>query len=182
MKKALILIDIQNDYFPGGAMELIGSQEAGLHAAELLREFRRKSFSVVHIQHFSTRPGSTFFLPDTHGVQINQCVTPINGEPIFRKNFPNSFRDTPLLEHLHQLHIGQLIVAGMMTHMCVDTTIRAAFDLGFQSLLAQDACATVSLSFGNTPVSAEYVQAAFLASMNGLFAKVMTVREIVDTL
>ncbi len=178
MKQSLLLIDIQNDYFPGGAMELDGSPEAGAKAGELLQAFRRAALPIIHIQHISVRPGATFFLPDTPGVQIHQCVSPIGAEPLFQKKYPNSFRETPLLGHLRQLQIDRLVIAGMMTHMCVDTTVRAAADLGFHCILACDACATKALSFGNKTVSAENVQTAFLSSLNGLFAAVQSVEQI----
>jgi nicotinamidase-related amidase len=178
MKRALLIIDIQNDYFPGGAMELVGSAEAGAKAGELLLAFRRHATPVIHMQHVSIRPGATFFLPNTKGVEIHQSAKPIQGEAVFQKHFPNSFRDTPLLEHLRAQGISQLAIAGMMTQMCVDSTTRAAADLGFQCLLARDACATKALTFGDATVSAEDVQAAFLAALNGLFAKVLSVGEI----
>ena len=178
MNQALLIIDIQNDYFPGGAMELVGSPAAGAKAGMLLQAFRQKQLPVVHIRHVSTRPGATFFLPNTRGVEIHESVAPQAGETVLQKNFPNSFRGTPLLEHLRKLQITQLVVAGMMTQMCVDSTTRAAADLGFQCLLAHDACATKSLSFGGATVPAENVQAAFLAALNGLFAKVQSTEEI----
>jgi len=182
MNQALLIIDIQNDYFPGGAMELVGSPAAGAKAGMLLQAFRQKQLPVVHIQHVSTRPGATFFLPNTRGVEIHESEAPQAGETVLQKNFPNSFRGTPLLEHLRKLQITQLVVAGMMTQMCVDSTTRAAADLGFQCLLAHDACATKSLSFGGATVPAENVQAAFLAALNGLFAKVQSTEEICATL
>src|SRR5512134_1827243 len=120
MKPALLIIDIQNDYFPGGAMALVGSPDAGAQAGTLLQAFRRKGLPVVHIQHLSVRPGATFFLPNTPGAEIHPSVAPRAGEAVFQKNFPNSFRGTPLLEHLRTLDIQQLVIAGMMTQMCVD--------------------------------------------------------------
>lgn len=177
MNQALLLIDIQNDYFPGGAMELVGSEPAGRRAAALLARFRQKSLPVVHVQHVSTRPGATFFLPDTPGVQIHDIVAPIDGETVVRKHYPNSFRETPLLEHLRRLQVGQLVIAGMMTHMCVDSTTRAATDLVFQCLLAHDACATRALAFSGKTIPAEQVHTAFLAALNGLFARVLSVDE-----
>jgi nicotinamidase-related amidase len=178
MTKALLLIDIQNDYFPGGAMELVGSSDAGVKASKLVQGFRQRELPIIHIQHISTRPGATFFLPNTFGVQIHEGVAPANGEAVFTKNYPNSFRETPLLGHLRDHQISQLVIAGMMTHMCIDTTTRAAADLGFQCVLAHDACATRSLSFGAAAVTAENVQTAFLAALNGFFAKVLAVKEI----
>jgi nicotinamidase-related amidase len=182
MTKALLLIDIQNDYFPGGAMELVGSPQAGIQAGKLLAAFRQTSLPVIHIQHISTRPGATFFLPDTAGVRIHESVAPMPGETVFQKNFPNSFRETPLLGHLRRLDVAQLVIAGMMTQMCIDTSTRAAADLGFQCVLAHDACATKALSFGGATVSAADVQTAFLAALNGLFARVLPVEEICASL
>ncbi|HUX24843.1 MAG TPA: isochorismatase family protein, partial [Burkholderiales bacterium] len=83
-----------------------------------------------------------------------------------------------LLEHLHALDVDHLVIAGMMTHMCVDATTRAAFDLGFSCNLAHDACATRALAFGEQRVPAAQVHAAFLAALAGLYAKVQSVAEL----
>ena len=117
-------------------------------------------------------------MPDTPGVQIHQCVAPIEGETVVQKHYPNSFRETPLLEILRSGDVTQLVIAGMMTQMCVDSTTRAAADLGFKCVLASDACATRDLEFGGETVSAASVQVAFLAALNGLFARVVSVDEI----
>jgi len=178
MNKALLLIDVQNDYFPGGAMELAGAAEAGAKAGMLLRTFRQRALPIIHVQHVSARPGAAFFLPDTDGVEIHESVTPAAGEPVFQKHFPNSFRETPLLEHLRAHQIPQLVIAGMMTQMCIDTTVRAAADLGFRCMLAHDACAARALSFGGVAVSAENVHRAFMAALDGLFARVLSADEI----
>lgn len=178
MNQALLLVDIQNDYFPGGAMELAGSAEAGLRAKELLQFFRRKSLPVIHVQHVASREGATFFLANTPGVAIHPDVAPLSGEKVVVKHFPNSFRQTGLLERLRRRQTSTLVIAGMMTHMCIDATTRAAADYGFQCVLAHDACATKGLSFGGVSVSAEQVQAAYLAALDGPFARVLTVAEI----
>ena len=178
MKPALIIIDIQNDYFPGGKMELEGSIDASLQAAKLLASFRAKNLPLVHIQHVSNRPGASFFLPDTEGVKIHANVAPRAGETVMQKNFPNSFRGTGLLEHLQALGADHLVIAGMMTHMCVDATTRAAFDLGFSCALAHDACATRALTFGEQRVPAAQVHAAFVAALAGLYAKVQSAAEV----
>ena len=178
MKPALIIIDIQNDYFPGGKMELEGSPEASLQAAKLLESFRAKGLPLAHIQHVSNRPGASFFLPDTEGVNIHANVAPRAGETVLQKHFPNSFRETKLLEHLRALGVDHLVIAGMMTHMCVDATTRAAFDLGFSCSLAHDACAARALTFGDERVPAAQVQAAFVAALAGLYAKVQSAAAI----
>lgn len=178
MTQALLLVDIQNDYFPGGAMELVGSPAAGIEAGRLLQKFRQMSLPVIHIQHVSTREGAGFFLPDTTGVELHETVAPLPGETVIQKNYPNSFRETRLLENLLELQVSRLFIAGMMTQMCIDSTTRAAVDLGFNCVLAHDACATRDLSFNDVKISAQEVQTAFLAALNGLFAQVKTVEEI----
>ena len=178
MTTALLIVDIQNDYFPGGAMENVGATEAASHAALLLEAYRRKSLPVIHIQHIATRPGATFFRPDTAGAEIHESVVPKTGEPLFQKHFPSAFRETALLEHLRKEKVSRLAIAGMMTHMCIDTTTRAAADLGFSCSLAHDACATRALTFKGVHVPAESVQAAYLAALNGLFAKVASASEL----
>ena len=127
MRTALLIVDIQNDYFPGGKNELAGPIEAAAKAGMLLDAFRERKMPVVHVRHESTRPGATFFLPGTPGAQIHDSVKPLDGETIITKNFPNSFRNTELLSTLKNLEAGRLVICGMMTHMCIDTTVRAAY-------------------------------------------------------
>jgi len=176
--RALLLIDIQNDYFDGGRMPLVGSLEAAARAAELLAAFRRRAEPVFHVQHVSTRAGASFFLPDTDGVRIHAFVAPQEGEPVVVKRFPNAFRDTLLAERLSAASVSQLTVAGMMTHMCIDTSVRAAADLGFECTLVADACATRDLAWQGQVVPAAQVQAAYLAALNGSFARVSSVAEL----
>src|SRR5512141_1950325 len=125
---ALLIIDIQNDYFPGGAMELEGAEEAGAKAARALAKFRKDGLPVFHVQHLSVRPGATFFIPGTPGVEIREGLRPLEGETLIEKNFPNSFRGTALQNYLDKNKIKNLVVAGMMTHMCVDASVRQAAD------------------------------------------------------
>jgi nicotinamidase-related amidase len=178
MKKALVIVDIQNDYFPGGKMELHGSEAAGARAGTLLAQFRDRGLPIVHIQHVSTRPGATFFLPDTEGVRIHPGVAPGPDETVIQKHFPNAFRDTRLLDHLREHAIDELVIAGMMTHMCIDATTRAAADLGFKCALASDACATRALSFAGTTVPADHVHCSFLAALSGAYATVKLAGEL----
>ena len=175
---ALLIIDIQNDYFPGGKMELEGCDAAAQKAAKALDKFRRGGVAVFHVRHLSVRPGSTFFIPGTAGAEIHTAVRPQEGEPVIEKNFPNSFRNTGLKEKLDALGVKDLVVAGMMTHMCVDATVRHAADLGYKITLLGDACATRAQSFGGESVPARQVHAAFLASLNGFYAKVINSDEL----
>ena len=177
-RRALLLIDIQNDYFPGGRMELVNSEAAGDKARLLLDKFRQKALPVIHIQHVASEPEMGFFLPGTAGVEINEKVKPLAGETVIQKHYPSAFRETSLLQHLRAKGIGELNLAGMMTHMCVDTTVRAACDLGFACILAHDACATMELSFAGKTVTAQNVQSAYLASLDGIFAQVLDVEAV----
>ncbi|MGC8659087.1 MAG: cysteine hydrolase family protein [Desulfomonilaceae bacterium] len=182
MPNALVLIDIQNDYFPGGKMELEGSSESSLCAKHLLQAFRDAKLPVIHIQHISVRPEATFFIPDTHGVEIHQNVQPLPGEPVIQKNYPNSFRNTSLLEHLEGQSIKHLIISGMMTHMCVDATTRAAFDYGFECMVVSDACATRALSFEDKIIPAAHVHGAFLAALSNVYAKIQDTQSALQNL
>ena len=145
MATTLVLIDIQNDYFPGGRMPLHGSPEAGRQAHRLLSHCRRLGMPTVHVQHLAGAQSATFFLPGTSGAEIHPCVAPQPGERVVQKHFPNAFRETRLNDLLRTDGASRLVICGMMTHMCVDATVRAASDLGFECILAQDACATRAL-------------------------------------
>ncbi len=183
MTTTLLLIDIQQDYFPGGAMTLDGADEAVAHAQALLAAFREKALPIVHIQHVATKPGATFFLPNTPGVELHASVRPLNNnEKIVRKHFPNSFRQTNLKELIAAPNETRLVVAGMMSHMCVDSTTRAAADLGYSVQLAYDACATKSLQFSNRIVSAADVHFAFMSALDGSFAQVKSTQNIISAL
>ena len=182
MAIGLVHIDIQKDYFPKGKMELEGSEQAAEIASGLLSFFRKRKLPVFHIQHVATRAGATFFLPNTPGVEFYPGVKPIDGETVIHKHFPNGFRETDLLQHLQRENIQQLVVTGMMTHMCVDATTRAATDYGYECLIAQDACATRALKLGETVISAPDVHTAFLAALHGTYGRVMRASEIVAEL
>jgi nicotinamidase-related amidase len=177
-RSALLIIDIQNDYFPGGAMELEGADAAGANAAKVLKKFRDEKLPVFHVRHLSVRPGSTFFLPGTKGADIHGSVSPLAQELVVEKNFPNSFRGTNLEEKLKSQGIKNLVVAGMMTHRCVDATVRHAADLGYKVTLLGDACATRAQAYAGEKVPAKQVHAAFLAALNGFYAKVIPTHEL----
>jgi nicotinamidase-related amidase len=177
MNVALLLIDIQNDYFEGGANPLVGSSEAARKAGSILNYFREHQLPVVHVQHEATRADATFFLPNTEGVKLHSLVEPKGDEVIVVKHFPNSFRGTNLLEVLKSKGIDTLVIGGMMTQMCVDTTVRAAKDLGFECIVASDACATRDMAYGGAVVAAKDVQVSFMAALSYFFARVVTADE-----
>lgn len=177
MKTALLLVDIQNDYFPGGRMELDGSLKASLRARDILSLFRGRNLPIFHIQHVSTRKDASFFLPDTSGIEIHENVGALPGEMILQKNFPNSFRNTDLLTHLKDAEVNRLVICGMMTHMCVDATVRAAFDHGFDCIVIHDACATKGLIFNGEQISSGNVHGSFLAAMGAVYSRVYSSSE-----
>ena len=177
MNTALLLIDIQKDYFPDGKMELVNPLEAAKKAYMLLQCFREHGGHHVHIQHVSLKPDAAFFISGDRGTDIHDSVAHFEGEPIVQKHYPNSFRETNLLELLKGWGTERVVIAGMMTHMCIDSTTRAAFDQRFQCVLLADACATRSLSYGGSQVPAAHVHAAFVAALGAVFAKVMTVED-----
>ncbi|GLC81334.1 cysteine hydrolase family protein [Lacrimispora brassicae] len=179
MSKALLLIDIQNDYFKGGLSELVDPLQAVDNAKKILTTFRENKLPVIHIQHINTREGATFFLPNTVGVKIHVAVEPLESEYIVIKHAPNSFFETNLGSILKENNIESLVVCGMMSHMCIDTTVRAAKDYGIDVTLIEDACTTKDLSFNGTTIPAKTVHNSFMAALNGMFAKVIKTSELI---
>lgn len=174
MKTGLIVVDVQNDYFTGGSMELVNMDAAAVNCARLLDFFRTQQVEIFHMQHIATREGATFFVADTPGCEIHDNVKPQAGEAVIVKHYPSSFRETELAEMLKQAAVQELVICGAMTHMCIDTTTRAAFDLGFQCHVIADACATRDLEFNGRLVGAADVQAAFMAALSVPFARIST--------
>ncbi|BBE15973.1 isochorismatase [Aquipluma nitroreducens] len=182
MKPILLLIDIQNDYFSGGKMELIKMDEATENAQKLLSHFRKNKLPIVFIQHLATKPNASFFIPGTSGAEIHNSIRPLDNETVIIKNFPNSFRNTNLQEHLQSLNSTNLVICGAMSHMCVDTTTRAATDLGYSCTLIADACATRDLVFNDQKVKAADVQIAYMAALNGTFAQVISTDQFMESM
>ncbi len=171
----LLVIDVQNDYFPGGKMPLHEPEVALQEIKKLLGYFRQHQMPIIHIQHeMIDRPEkpARFFIPGTPGIDLHPQVLPAAGELLLVKHFPSSFRETGLQAQLQQIGIQQLVICGMMTQMCVDTTTRAAFDLGYQVQVAIDATACPTLRFEETKIPAHLVKASVAAALNGTFAKV----------
>src|SRR3546814_18366252 len=112
--------------------------------------FRSKGDRVIHSQHIFTSQDAPFFAPDSEGTKINPVVAPRDGETVVVKNFPNSFLKTDLKQILDADGIGEVVVVGAMSHMCIDATTRAASDYGYKTTVVQDACATRDLEFGRT--------------------------------
>ncbi len=131
---------------------------------------------------FPSRKDTTFFLPDTEGINFHENVRPIVNEKIIEKHFPNSFRDTDLNEYLMSRGVRELVVCGMMSHMCIDATVRAASDIGYSCFVAQDACATKNLIFDGVDIPARHVHGAYMAALGAVYTNVLSAAEIIETL
>lgn len=172
-KRAIIAVDIQNDYFPGGEYELAGMERAADNAARVIRAARERGDRVIHIQHVFEGPEAPFFVPDTEGVKTNPVVAPLVGENVVVKTHVNSFLNTDLKELLDHNGIEDVVVVGAMSHMCIDAATRAASDLGYNTTVIQDACATRDLEFNGVTVPAGSVHAAMMAALGFAYAKIV---------
>jgi len=182
VKTALLLIDIQKDYFPDGKYPLVEPLAAAQKARMLLQCFREHGgHHHIHIQHIALKPDAPFFVRGTVGSDIHDSAAHFVGEPIVYKHYPNAFRETNLLEMLKEWDIERVVITGMMTHMCVDATARAAVDLGFKVIVVEDACATRDLTYGDTIIPAEQVHKAFLAALKS-YGQVMKADEVIALL
>ena len=179
MNIALLIIDVQNDYFEDGAMTLVGSYKASENIKLLLQKFRTKNQPVIYIQHIAARPDASFFVPNTIGAEIHDNLKPLDNEKVIVKHYPNSFRETDLLDHLKSQDITNLVICGMMTHMCIDATTRAAKDFGFNCSLIADACATKDLEINGTIVTAKNVHNSFLAALNYFYSAVISTNDYI---
>ncbi|MDO4463784.1 MAG: cysteine hydrolase family protein [Bacillota bacterium] len=171
-KEALLIIDVQNDYFPGGACELKNAYEAEERIISLISKSRAMGRPIIYIQH-KNPPDVNFLVEGTLGCEISERIKPDSEDKVIVKYFPNSFLETELDDYLKKNNITKLIVCGMMTHMCVDTTVRAAMDYGYEVDLVADACATKDLEIQGESIPAQIVQRAFIASLEGVFANIV---------
>lgn len=172
MKEALIIIDVQNDYFEGGACELHKAREAEEHIVELIEESRKIGRHIIYVKHINPN-SEAFFNEGTYGCEISERIKPLPTDTVIVKYYPNSFLGTELNDCLRSLGVEKLIVCGMMTHMCVDTTVCAAMDHGYDVTLVANACATMDLEINGEVIPAEIVQKTYIASLAGIFAKIV---------
>jgi nicotinamidase-related amidase len=161
-RTALLIIDIQQFYFPGGRMQLENPEIAGMNAGLLLDQFRKRGYPVYHVRH-NFEPGG----------EIHPYVQPLPGEVVISKDQVNAFLGTDLLDRLRADSIEQLVICGMQTHMCVEAAVRAAHDFGFTCLLVEDACATRALQYQEYIISAKYVHYSTLSTLQGTYATVV---------
>jgi nicotinamidase-related amidase len=173
-QQALIVVDIQNDYFPSGKRPLVGVEAAADNAARIIAAARAAGQLVVHVRHEFTRADAPFFAPGSDGAQLHARVRNQPGEPVVLKHFVNAFRDTELKALLDRHGIETLAVVGNMSHMCVHAIARAAVDFGYPTSVIHDACATFDLEFDGVKVPAAQVHAAFMAALAFAYATVIS--------
>ncbi|MDA0427303.1 Streptothricin hydrolase [Stutzerimonas frequens] len=173
-KRALVLVDIQNDYFPGGKWTLHGIEAAADNAARVLEAARAAGDLVVHVRHEFASADAPFFTTGSEGARIHPKVAVREGEAVILKHQVNSFRDTELEALLRGRSIEQLTIVGNMSHLCIDAITRASADLGFSATVIHDACASRDLEFDGTQVPAAQVHAAIMASLAFAYAKVQS--------
>jgi len=178
--RALIIVDLQNDYFPGGRWELVGIEPAAANAARVLATFREKGLAVIHTRHEFPTADAPFFAPGSGGAEINTAVAPREGETVVLKHHPNAFRDTPLKALLDGKGVSALTVVGAMSHVCIDATVRAAVDFGYEVTLVHDAVATRDLAFNGAVVPAAQVHAAYMAALSFAYATVISADESLE--
>ncbi|WP_269933098.1 cysteine hydrolase family protein [Aminobacter sp. HY435] len=171
-KRAVIAIDIQNEYFPGCRMPLVGIEQATENAARVIEAARAKGDAVIHVRHLSKAADAPIFAPGTAGIEINAAVQPADGEKVITKNYVNSFRETDLKATLDAKGIEEVVIVGAMSHMCVEGASRAAADFGYKTTVVHDACATRDLEFNGQTVAAAQVHDAVMASLAFGYAEV----------
>jgi len=172
--KALVIIDIQNDYFPGGNWTLVDADAAADNAAKALAAARARGDLVIHVRHEFESADAPFFAPGSEGAQIHPKLAPQGDEAVVLKHKVNAFLDTPLQSLLEQRRISELSVVGSMSHMCIDAAVRAAADLGYTVKVLHDACATRDLEFNGVTIPAAQAHAAYMASLAFAYAQVLS--------
>jgi nicotinamidase-related amidase len=165
MSRAYLIIDVQRDYFPGGAYPLVAPEAAAQAARRVLDAFRASGETILHLKHVWDAPDAAFMRPGTEGIEIHPLVAPAAGEQVIEKTEPNGFIGTPLESTLREAGIDSLVVAGMMSSMCVDATVRAAVDLGFKATVVHDACAAPDLTYEGMQIPGLSVHGAFMAAL-----------------
>jgi nicotinamidase-related amidase len=176
-KRAIVVVDLQNEYLPSGKLPLVGIEQAMANAARVIADARAKGDQVIHVRHEGTAPDTPFFAPGTDGVQIHESVAPQKGEPVIVKNYPNSFLKTDLKQMLDSEAVENVSIVGAMSHMCIDATTRAASDFGYKATVVHDACATRDVEFQGQTVPAAQVHAALMSALGFAYAKVVTTDE-----
>lgn len=173
MTNALLLVDIQNDYFTGGLWPVEDMDAVASAAATVLQDSREAGDHIVHIRHEALSDSAPFFRPATTGAEIHISVAPAPHETVILKHRPNSFHETDLHSQLQRHGVTHVTIIGAMSQMCIDATARAARDLGYEVTVIAAACGAKSTSFDDVVLTAPQVQAAFMSGLAQAYATVV---------
>lgn len=166
----LVMIDCQNTY-RAGIMQLTGVEDAIVECRKLLQMARNLNVPVFHVQH-DAGVGSPYDVRAEIGA-ISSEVAPVPGEPVITKNYPNAFVQTDLDQQLKAVGTRQIILAGFMTHMCINSTAHGGFNLGYAVTVVASATATRPLQAADGKIlTAQQVQDAAIASTRDLYAAI----------
>ncbi len=169
-KQALVIVDVQRFYFPGGFQPLVEPEQAAQQISRVLAVFREQNWPVIHIKHQVEAQG-----------EIHKLLSPLPGETVITKTRANSFYETSLMDLLNERKVTDVVVVGMQTHMCVEATARAASDFGFKVTVLADACATRDLTWQGDTIPAAQVHKSTLATLKGSYATISSVASFLES-
>lgn len=169
MTKALLLIDVQKEYFSGGKLALPG-MEAALEPIEaLISHFRAGKLPILFVQHVTLDPDpDAAFAAYAIGTELHDRLPPEPEDAVITKSLPNAFVQSWLQARLQAQGVTELVIAGTMTQTCIDSTARGALDFGYPVTIASDACVAGALEWEGKAISAAQVQKTFLAALAAL--------------
>jgi len=175
MTKALLLIDVQKEYAAEGRLALSGMDAAIEAIGALITHFRANCAPIVFVQHVELDPAVPFWI-DTAGAELHDRLQPEPHDVLIVKSFPNAFLQSWLQPTLQAHDVTELVIAGAMTQICVDSTARGARDFGYPVTIASDACVAGALEWEGKAISAAQVQKTFLAAL----ATLMPVKKVAE--
>lgn len=181
MKQGLVIIDVQNDYFPQGKFTLVDTERVLNNILTIQKYFSENGLPIFYIQHIKLDPNAAFFAKGSHGADIHPDLLASSNQykQIIQKSYPNSFFQTDLQQKLQQQNVKQLVICGMMSHMCIDSTTRCASELGYQPILIDDACTTRDLEFNGEWIPAKTVHNSFMSALMN-FAFVISCEQFIE--
>ena len=169
---ALLVIDVQNGLFSIANAPVYHRERLISNMLELVEKARKSNIPVFYVQHCSERGG--LLEPNTQGWIICSAISPVQGDPIIEKRTPDSFHETPLKEELGKRGIQRLVVVGLQTEYCIDTTCRRAFSLGYEVTLVEDGHSTMDSDI----LKAEKIIQHHNSVLGSWFCKVKPAKEI----
>ncbi|KAF1797166.1 Isochorismatase-like protein [Mucor lusitanicus] len=181
--EALIVVDVQNDYFPDGKLPTCKPVETAEACAKLIEKFRQEGKEVVFIKHIvkeEQEKSFPFFIKGTHGVEIHDTVKPLPTEKVISKNEVSSFAGTSLKEYLTSKGVKKLVVVGMMIHNCVNATVYSGVEEGFRCIVVEEAVNTMDQPYDGELVKAQDIKKAFLVGIQFAFSKVYKLQDVLS--